>query len=227
MPGSRGRPPAADDSSARERTLRECIGELGLELADTQVERLLRFLSLLHKWNAVYNLTSVRDPNDMLIQHVVDSLAVIPPLAARSHLASARIADVGSGAGLPGIPLAIVLPESRVQLIEPVGKKSAFQAQCKAELALTNLIIYHGRAEAVSEVQDIVICRAFASLATFAAVSAGMIGAGTLLVAMKGQAPEAEIAALPAGEWSAESLPIAVPRSSARRHLVLMRRRCQ
>jgi 16S rRNA (guanine527-N7)-methyltransferase len=227
MPGFRGRPPAVDDSSARERTLRDCIEELGLDLVDAQVDRLLRFLSLLHKWNAVYNLTSVRDPNEMLIQHVVDSLAVIPPLAARSRLGSARIADVGSGAGLPGIPLAIAFPESRVQLIEPVGKKSAFQSQCKAELALTNLIIYNGRAEAVHEVQDIVICRAFASLAAFAAASVGMTGPGTLLVAMKGQAPDAEIAALPAGAWVAESLPIAVPRSSARRHLVLMRRRCE
>jgi 16S rRNA (guanine527-N7)-methyltransferase len=221
MPRTPG-PPGQTDPS-RERVLQAAILELGLHLDPSQAGRLLGYLDLLHKWNATYNLTAVRDPDAMLVQHLIDSLAVIPPLQRRIRLDTARIADVGSGAGIPGIPLAIALPGARVTLVEPVGKKSAFQRQCQAELALTNVIIYNGRAEALTELQDLIVCRAFASLADFVEASAAMTGPATILAAMKGQRPDAEVAALPPG-LSAEVVPIVVPGMAASRHLVLIRR---
>jgi 16S rRNA (guanine527-N7)-methyltransferase len=202
--------------------LRDALAALGLALDDARIDLLLDYLGLLDKWNGVYNLTAIRDPDQMLVQHLVDSLAVIPVLAARLALDDARIADVGSGAGLPGIPLAIVHPGATVQLIEPVGKKSAFQRQCQAELGLRNLVVTNDRAESVTQAQDLVICRAFASLADFVIAARGMTGPATLLAAMKGQAPHDEIAALPPG-LSVETVPIDVPLLDATRHLVLMR----
>jgi 16S rRNA (guanine527-N7)-methyltransferase len=216
-PRRRGQMSAAD----RDAVLRDALTEIGLALDDARIALLLEYIGLLDKWNGVYNLTAVRDPDQMLLQHVVDSLAVIPALVARQPLDGARIADVGSGAGLPGIPLAIVYPGATVQLIDPVGKKSAFQRQCQAELGLRNLIVTNARAESVTQTQDLVICRAFASLADFVASARGMTGPQTLLAAMKGQSPDDEIAALPPG-LSVETVPIAVPRLGAARHLVLI-----
>jgi 16S rRNA (guanine527-N7)-methyltransferase len=214
---------AASSAADREAVLREAVAAIGLALDDDHIARLLDYVGLLDKWNAVYNLTAIRDPDQMLVQHVVDSLAVVPALAARLPLANARIADVGSGAGLPGIPLAILYPDATVQLIDPVGKKSAFQRQCQAELGLRNLVVTHGRAESVTQTQDLIVCRAFASLADFVGAAQRMTGPQTLLAAMKGQLPDDEIAALPPG-ISVEALPIAVPRLDAARHLVLMGR---
>ena len=198
------------------------LHEIGLALDATQVAKLLAYLALLQKWNATYNLTAVRDPDEMLVQHLLDSLAVIPAVDARVPLAHARIADVGSGAGLPGIPWAIVFPAATVRLVEPVGKKSAFQRQCQAELGLANLIVTNGRAEDVRDPQDVVVCRAFASLADFVAASESMAPAGSVRVAMKGRVPEAELRALPAG-LDVETIPVHVPQLNADRHLVLMR----
>jgi 16S rRNA (guanine527-N7)-methyltransferase len=211
------------DDPPPQRLLRGCLDELGLALDDARIGQLLAYVGLLHKWNRVYNLTAVRDPRQMLVQHVVDSLAVIPALSARVALECASVADVGSGAGLPGLPLAVALPGARVRLIEPVGKKAAFQRQCQAELGLTNVTVYNDRVETLAEVHDLVICRAFSSLADFVVAAAGITGPETLLAAMKGQPPHDEIAALPS-DLSVEIVPIAVPGLAASRHLVLIRR---
>lgn len=204
--------------------LRQGVAELGLVLDEPTLRQLLDYLALLRKWNAVYNLTAIRDPAQMLVQHLLDALAVVPVLRRHLDLARATIADVGSGAGLPGLPMAIVQPTAHIVSIEPVGKKAAFQRQACSELALTNVEVYTGRAESMSRAFDLVTCRAFASLADFVDASAGLLGPTTLLAAMKGQRAglEAEIAALPP-DCTAEVEPVQVPFLSAERHLVLIR----
>ena len=204
--------------------LQEGAAQAGLDLASPVQEKLLAFLSLISKWNAVYNLTAVRDPEQMLIQHLLDSLAIIVPLSRHIDLSGATIADIGSGAGLPGLPLAIVFPTAKVISIEPVGKKVAFQRQSCAELALANVEVYSGRAQALTRPVDLVICRAFASMVDFVGAAAGLIGPSTLLVAMKGQRAgiESECADLPP-HCVAEIEALQVPFLAAQRHLVLIR----
>jgi 16S rRNA (guanine527-N7)-methyltransferase len=208
------------------------LAELGLDasLADC----LLDYLALLVKWNGVYNLTAVREPDAMLRQHLLDSLSVVAPLAARlpqrDGAPGGHIIDVGSGAGLPGIVLALAWPRANVVLVEPVGKKAAFLRQCQGELALTNLRVEATRAESLDapeagQAPDLVVCRAFASLADFAKAIDRLVGPRTVIAAMKGAAPDAEIAALPAHWTVTEVLPLRVPELDAARHLVLMQRR--
>ena len=205
--------------------LRQGVAQLGLVLDERTLRQLLDYLDLLRKWNSVYNLTAVRDPAQMLVQHLLDSLAILPPLRRRLDLAHMTIADVGSGAGLPGIPLAIVQPTAAVLSIEPVGKKSAFQRQVCGELALTNFEVYAGRAESLARPVDLVLCRAFASIADFIDAAAGLTGPTTVLAAMKGQRAgiDAELAALPP-EYGATIEPLQVPFLAAERHLVLIGR---
>jgi len=204
--------------------LREGAAQAGLELPPSVQDQLLAFLSLMSKWNAVYNLTAVRDPEQMLVQHLLDSLAIIVPLSRHIDLSGATIADIGSGAGLPGLPLAIVFPTAKVLSIEPVGKKAAFQRQSCAELALTNVEVYAGRAQALTRPVDLVICRAFASMLDFVDAAAGLTGRSTLLVAMKGQRAglETECAALPS-HCEVEIDALQVPFLAAQRHLVIVR----
>ena len=224
MPPERRRG-ASDGEVDLPAVLRQGADELGVHLDESTLRRLLDYLALLRKWNSVYNLTAVRDPAQMMVQHLLDSLAVIPPLRRRIDLAHATIADVGSGAGLPGIPLAIVHPGAHLISIEPVGKKTAFQRQVCAELALTNVEVHSTRAEALARDTDLVICRAFASLADFLDAAVGLVGPATLLAAMKGQRAglDAEVAALPA-DCAVEIEPLQVPFLPAERHLVLIRR---
>lgn len=197
---------------------------LGMHLDEARVQQLMAYLGLLSKWNAVYNLTAIREPRDMLIQHLLDSLAVIPALRQHLDLDHARVADVGSGAGLPGLPIAMVCPVSRVLSIEPVGKKAAFQRQVCAELALTNVEVCADRVETLRRPMDLVICRAFAALPDFLRASTGLIGPATLVAALKGQLTEIdqELAAIP-GDWNATIVPLSVPLLAASRHLVLLR----
>ncbi len=218
------RRPAADPAELATR-LRSGADELGLDLAEPVLRRLLDFVGLLAKWNAVYNLTAIRDPAEMLVQHLLDALSIIPPLRRRLDLERCTAADVGSGAGLPGLPLAIVHPGMRLVSIEPVGKKSAFQRQVCTELALTNVEVHAGRAESLTRPMDLVTCRAFASLADFVDAAAGLTGPATLLAAMKGQRAglDAERAALPP-DRIVEIEPLRVPFLDAERHLVLIRR---
>lgn len=220
-----------DRAALRERLLAG-LAELGLDAA--LADRLLDYLALLVKWNGVYNLTAVREPAAMLRQHLLDSLSIIAPLAARlpqrDGAPAGRIVDVGSGAGLPGIVLALAWPRADVMLVEPVGKKAAFLRQCLGELALTNLRVEATHVESLEapeagQAPDLVVCRAFASLADFATAIDRLVGPHTVIAAMKGAAPDSEIAALPAHWAVTEVLPLQVPELDAARHLVLMRRR--
>jgi 16S rRNA (guanine527-N7)-methyltransferase len=197
------------------------IEELGLELPEQAESRLLDYLALLRKWNRVYNLTAIRYEHEMVVQHVLDSLVVLEHLPAAT-----AIIDVGSGAGLPGIPLAIARPDAEVTLVEAVQKKSAFQQQAKIQLALANVNIFCGRVEHILNTDDhnhnIVISRAFAELAEFIRTAGHLVNQGGRLYAMKGIFPAAEIAAIPPGWQVAEKYPLLVPGQAAQRHLIVL-----
>ena len=221
---------SAKGAAALAGDLRAGCARLGLDLQPRQEELLLGYLELLRKWNAVYNLTAIRTLPRMLVEHLFDSLAVVAPLAARLPMAPADpppcVVDIGSGAGLPGIPLAIVWPEAEVHLVEPVGKKAAFLRQCVGTLGLTRVTVHALRVQELKLPQpaDLVICRAFASLPDFLAAAAPLAGPETLVCAMKGVVPQAEIEALDAQWASPEVVALAVPELAAARHLVLLRR---
>lgn len=177
--------------------LNEGIAALGLTLPANAEEKLTAYLALLTKWNRVYNLTSIRNPDEMVIYHLLDSLAVLP-IIDKSALVGRQysIADVGSGAGLPGLVLAIARPEWAITSAEAVEKKAAFQRQVKIELELVNVSIHGGRIENLNENHDAVISRAFASLADYIAYAGHL---SDCLWAMKGAYPADEIATLSAG----------------------------
>ncbi|RPH62671.1 MAG: 16S rRNA (guanine(527)-N(7))-methyltransferase RsmG [Burkholderiales bacterium] len=226
--GARSR--AFDRAALSERLL---AGLAALGLRASLAEPLLAFLALLVKWNAVYNLTAVRDPGQMLTQHLLDSLSIVTPLAERlpqrDGAPTGRVVDVGSGAGLPGIVLALAWPQVEVLLVEPVGKKTAFLRHCQAELALTNLRVAASRVEALSDAQrepvpDLIVCRAFASLADFVVSIDRLAGPASVVAAMKGAWPGDEIAALPCPWAVAAALPLQVPGLDAARHLLLLSR---
>jgi len=204
--------------------LSEGLTVLGLELPDAMQAKLLAYVALLKKWNATYNLTAIRDEAEMVTQHLLDSLSVLPALQ-ESALAGRRWADVGSGAGLPGIPLAIVRPDLAMTLVETVEKKSAFQRQAKIELALPNITVVNQRVEDLAGGQyDAVISRAFADLAEFVRLAGHLLAPGGRLYAMKGQLPEDEISCLPPGWAVVESIRLNVPRLDAQRHLLVIER---
>jgi len=195
------------------------IAALGLALPEGAEQRLLAFLDLLVKWNRTYNLTAVRNPADMVTHHLLDSLTLLPLLAQKSALAGRRLADVGSGAGLPGLVLAIARPELQIASIEASQKKTSFQQQAKIELGLDNVSIHCARAEAVTETFDAAISRAFACLADFVRYAGHL---SHTLLAMKGVFPAEEVAALPSGWRLAASHEITVPGLDAHRHLLVL-----
>ena len=205
--------------------LRQGVQALGLDLADAQITRLLDFLALLQKWNKVYNLTAVRDPQDMLTHHLLDSLAAVAPL--RRHVqgqgGAARLLDVGSGGGLPGVVFAICCPEIDVSCVDTVAKKAAFIQQAAAALQLPNLHGIHARVETLAGPFDVVSCRAFASLADFTTWSREALAPTGVWLAMKGRHPQDEIDALPAGVQVFHVEPLAVPGLQAERCIVWMR----
>ena len=213
----------ADSREALAVLLAEGVHELGLELNDAQLGKLLDYVALLAKWNAVYNLTAIRDPRQMLIQHILDSLSIVPHLAGRGP---SSVLDVGSGGGLPGIVLAIVLPDWTVTLNDIVHKKTAFQAQAKAELGLTNLSVVTGRVETLKpgvEVPakfDVIVSRAFAELADFVTLARHLVAQQGAIWAMKGVRPDGEIGRLPAGAHAKQIIRLKVPSLEAERHLV-------
>ncbi|MBN3788687.1 16S rRNA (guanine(527)-N(7))-methyltransferase RsmG [Burkholderia sp. Ac-20353] len=216
------RAPAAN-RDVLERMLADGANTLGVALTDAQRNQLLDYVALLAKWNAVYNLTAIRDPQQMLIQHILDSLSIVPHLRDR---ASARVLDVGSGGGLPGIVLAIVRPEWQVTLNDIVQKKSAFQTQTRAELKLANLSVVTGRVETLQpgvEVQekfDVIVSRAFADLSDFVKLARHLVASGGSIWAMKGVHPDDEIARLPDGSHVKQAIRLAVPMLDAERHLI-------
>lgn len=181
--------------------------------------RLLDYLALLDRWNHAYNLTAIRDPREMLSKHLLDALTVLP------HVASGeRLADIGTGPGIPGIPLALALPGLEVTLVESNGKKCRFMREAKRQLGLGNVRVAESRAETLAEpgAYHCLVSRAFGTLAEFIRVGAHLLQPGGRLLAMKGQHPADEIDALPPGWRVASVHPLAVPGLAAERHLVVL-----
>jgi 16S rRNA (guanine527-N7)-methyltransferase len=192
------------------------LSALGLALAPGQVAALLRLVDELADWNTRVNLTAIRAPADMVDKHLLDSLAVLP------WLGGLAVADVGTGAGFPGLPLAIADPDRRFTLVEATGKKATFVRHAAAMLDLPNVEVVQERAESYRPARpfDCVVARALGPLPEFVRVAGHLAGPGGRLLAMKGKVPEAEIAALPAG-WKAVAVhPVAVPGLDAERCLV-------
>ena len=177
--------------------LREGSRDLGLDLTDEAQRQLLAYMALIQKWTRVYNLTAVRDPQEMLTHHLLDSLSALPPLLRHTAGQPVRLLDVGSGGGLPGVVLAICRPEILVSCVDTVGKKAAFTQQAAATFRLPNLRGLHARVETVQEKYDVVCSRAFASLADFTSWSVSALAEEGVWMAMKGKMPPDEIAQLP------------------------------
>ncbi len=202
------------------RALGDALEKLQLPLPDAARAKLLEYLSLIDKWNRVYNLTAVRGREKMLAHHVLDSLAVAP------HLLPRTLLDVGSGAGLPGIPLAIARPQINVTLLDANHKKAAFLKQASIELGLDNVEVVNARVEAWDAPRryDVVISRAFTDLSEFVALAGAHCGEGGVLAAMKGVHPYEELTQLPAPYGVSAVIPLTVPGLDAERHLVLIRK---
>ena len=219
-----------------EQALRQGLSDLALALSDAQITSLLDYLDLIGKWTKVYNLTAVRDPNEMLTHHLLDSLAVIVPLRQQLAVMGAgqgddlnakpgvRMLDVGSGAGLPGIVIAICCPDITVNCVDTVAKKAAFIQQVAVSLKLPNLRGVHARVESLKEPYDVVSSRAFASLLDFTNWSGGALAEQGVWMAMKGKHPEQELAALPAGVKVFHVEQLLVPGLGAERCIVWMRK---
>lgn len=209
--------------------LRRGADGLGLDLSDAQVHTLLAYLDWVAKWNKVYNLTALRDPQEMLTHHLLDSLAAVPPL--RRHLAQtgkeqgAKLLDVGSGAGLPGAVFAIVCPELDVSCVDTVAKKALFVQQVAAALRLPNLHGVHARVENLSQTFDVVSSRAFASLKDFTNWSRQAVAEQGVWLAMKGKVPHEEMQVLGPEVDVFHVEPLSVPGLDAERCIVWMRPR--
>jgi len=203
--------------------LKAGAAELGLSLSEAQFEQLLGYLVLIQKWNKVYNLTAVRDPQEMLTHHLLDSLTAIAPLVRHTQGQPAKVLDVGSGGGLPGIVLAICRPELDVSCVDTVGKKAAFIQQVAASLKLPNLHGIHARVETLNGPFDVICCRAFASLPDFVNWSRGALAGQGVWMAMKGKHPQDEIEGLPADVQVFHVEPLTVPGLDVERCMVWMR----
>jgi 16S rRNA (guanine527-N7)-methyltransferase len=192
---------------------------MGIALPTHVCEQLLRFLALLDKWNRTYNLTSVRDPLEMIERHLLDSLSIL------DHVRGGRILDMGTGPGLPGIPLALALPQSRFILLDSNGKKIRFVRQAVLELGLANVQAVHGRIESYRPELpvDCLIARAFTSLPKMLELTDALFDADSRLLAMKGKLLGEEIAGIPPG-YRVEGVALRVPASLGQRHLYIIRR---
>ncbi|HZY17400.1 MAG TPA: 16S rRNA (guanine(527)-N(7))-methyltransferase RsmG [Ramlibacter sp.] len=204
--------------------LRAGATDLQVDLNDTQIEQLMAYLGLLQKWGKVYNLTAVREEGEILTHHLLDSLAAVAPLRRQTAGRAVRLLDVGAGAGLPGVVIAICCPEIRVECLDAVAKKAAFVQQAAVTLGLKNLRGVHARVETVTESYEVVSSRAFASLADFVAGSDRALAAGGVWLAMKGKHPADEIASLPADVQVFHVEQLHVPGLAAQRCIVWMRR---
>jgi 16S rRNA (guanine527-N7)-methyltransferase len=206
------------------RALIEIAAAVGTPLLETQAEQLQRYLDLLERWNAVHNLTALRDRAQMQQQHLADCLAVVAPLI--RHAPAGRLLDVGSGGGLPGVVIAIACSGWQVTCVDAVAKKSAFLVEVAGRLGLGNLRAEHGRVEAMRAAPfNVITARAFASLAELVRLTEPLLMGDGVWMAMKGRDPQAEIAALPAGVEVFHVEPLHVPGLEAERCLVWIRRR--
>lgn len=214
-----------------EAALRAGLKSLALDLSDSQIRQLLDYQDLIGKWTKVYNLTAVRDPAEMLTHHLLDSLAAVPPL--QKHLLSggllsrggddAKLLDVGSGAGLPGVVFAICCPALSVACVDTVGKKAAFITQAALSLGLRNLKGLHARVETIAESFDVICSRAFASLADFTAWSGKALASDGVWMALKGRHPADEIAVLPVGVTVFHVEQLVVPGLDAERCVIWLK----
>lgn len=210
------------------------VRALGLDLTELQLQQLLDYQDLIQKWTKVYNLTAVRDPQEMLSHHLLDSLAVLPPLQRQLTAlrqggglpadAPLRLLDVGSGAGLPGVVIAICFPQLTVHCVDTVAKKAAFIQQVAVSLKLPNLRGIHARVEKLTDRYDVVSSRAFAALADFVNWSEQALAEQGVWMGMKGKHPADEISALPAGVVVFHVEQLVVPGLDAERCIVWMRR---
>jgi len=201
------------------------LAAMGLQVSDVTTSRLLGYVAMLKKWNQTYNLTAIRDEADMVTHHVLDSLSILPALQAEKFSFPKRWADIGSGAGLPGIPLAIMFPELDFTLIDAVDKKSAFQRQAKIELHLTNVSVISDRVESQPDsCFDMVIARAFADLSEFVRLAGHLAVAGGKLLAMKGVLSSDELGRVPSGWCVSASPQLNIPGVDAQRHLIILER---
>jgi 16S rRNA (guanine527-N7)-methyltransferase len=214
-------------SGDAEVVLRAGLSALGLSLSDAQVRQLLDYQSLIGKWNKVYNLTAVRDPAEMLTHHLLDSLAAVAPLQRHVQgrgLAAASLLDVGSGAGLPGVVLAICCPNLAVTCVDTVGKKAAFIKQAALAMGLGNLTGLHARVETLTQPFDVICSRAFASLADFTSWSQAALAPGGVWMALKGKHPAEELALLPPGVAVFHVEPLTVPGLDAERCIIWLQK---
>ena len=213
--------PTAPDEDA----LRTGAAKLGVVIDDEVVGKLLNYLSLLRRWNATFNLTAVRDPQAMLVQHLLDCLAILPSLRHRLSRGG-RVLDVGSGGGLPGVPIAAVMPEVEVTCVETVGKKAAFIRQVAGAMAMPNLHAVHARVEALDAgAFDVITARAFATLGELTRLTGHHLASAGAWMAMKGRVPDEEIRALPGTVDVFHVEQLSIPGLDAQRCLVWMRQR--
>jgi 16S rRNA (guanine527-N7)-methyltransferase len=207
------------DRAALAHVLADGVAEMKLDVSAAQQEKLLDYVTLMNKWNSVYNLTSLRDPMQMVTHHLLDSLAAVPAFAGARN-----VLDVGAGGGLPGIVLAISRPDMKVSMIDTVHKKTAFLKQVKAELELANVVVHTMKVQdlQVEDKFDVITSRAFADLSDFLDWSGHLLAEGGKFIALKGVAPPEEQERVPA-QWKVTGLqPLQVPRLGAERHLVFV-----
>ncbi|NQZ52773.1 MAG: 16S rRNA (guanine(527)-N(7))-methyltransferase RsmG [Piscirickettsiaceae bacterium] len=198
-----------------QRPLQQGCETLGIDLTTVQIEQLVAYVQLLVKWNKTYNLTSVRDPAEMISRHILDSLAILPYLTGKTLL------DVGTGAGLPGIPVAIARPDITVTLLDSNAKKTRFLQQAKAELSLTNVTVVNARIEQANLPKfAMVTARAFATIKDIIDLAGGHCDDAGCLLLMKGTHPQGELDVIGEQFEVKEIVPLAIPGSSAERHLV-------
>ena len=202
---------------SREQQLAEGLGALGIELPAGVQAKLLAYAAFLEKWNRTYSLTALRDPQRAVSHHLLDSLAILPDVTAENLL------DVGSGGGLPGIPLAIARPDLPVGMVDTVQKKATFLQQASIELDLKNVAVHHARVEEMQGQYAQISSRAFAEIALFVALTRHLLAPGGRWLAMKGQRPDDELKALPDDIAVEAIVPLEVPGLAAERHLIILR----
>ena len=193
---------------------------IGIDLSAQQVKKLIDYLALLIKWNKAYNLTAIREPRDMLVKHLIDSLSIAP------YIEGDNILDVGTGPGLPGIPMAILFPEIKFLLLDSNGKKTRFLTQSKITLGLANVEVLHGRVEAADNTRrfDQILSRAFTALDNMVLLCKHLLSDNGRFLAMKGLQPNEEIEAMPESFCVEKSIPLEVPGCEDQRHLIIIRR---
>ncbi|MFC6441668.1 16S rRNA (guanine(527)-N(7))-methyltransferase RsmG [Bowmanella sp. JS7-9] len=202
------------------RRLQDALAHTDLDVSELQQQQLVGYVQLMHKWNKAYNLTSVRDPNEMLVKHILDSVVVAP------YLQGSQFIDVGTGPGLPGIPLAIMLPEANFTLLDSLGKRVRFMRQVGFELKLPNITPVQSRVEEFIPAVpfDMVLSRAFASIKDMLHWCAHLVDSAGTFMALKGQFPEQEMAEIPAEFYVQDVIKLRVPGLDGERHLVKIRK---